>query len=260
MNALRLTSCMSEAADAHCQELAGYLAERLAITVRFVNHVSWQERMALLERGEIDLGWICGLVYANRPQFELLAAPVMSARRYRGLPIYFSDVVVRQQSPFRSFADLRGARWAYNEPGSYSGYVLVCHYLARGGRTIDFFESVHESGSHTASLQMVLNGRADAAAIDSTVLDQIFQGNPELGEQIRVLACLGPSPIPPWVLSRKRSTGFTSRLRWVLLGMHQDSTGRHILRQGACSRFVSVGDGDYQSVREIARQVSAAWR
>ena len=40
------------------------------------------------------------------------AAPVLVGERYGGTPIYFSDVVVRNDHPARSFAELRGASWA----------------------------------------------------------------------------------------------------------------------------------------------------
>ncbi len=42
------------------------------------------------------------------PPIELLAAPVMEALRYEHRPIYFSDVVVRRDSPFRIFAEMPG--------------------------------------------------------------------------------------------------------------------------------------------------------
>src|SRR3954451_13555626 len=53
--------------------------------------------------GEIDVGFICGLPYVEliRQQpapVELLAAPVLAGARYRGRPVYFSDVIVRHDS------------------------------------------------------------------------------------------------------------------------------------------------------------------
>jgi len=62
--------------------------------------------------GEIDAGFICGLPYVKLSRqtpapVEVLAAPVLSGDRYLGRPIYFSDVIVHRDSPFRTFADLR---------------------------------------------------------------------------------------------------------------------------------------------------------
>ena len=103
---------------------------------------------------------------------ELLAVPVPAGPRYHGRPIYFSDVIVRKQSPFQTFADLRGAAWAYNEPRTlHSGYNVVRAYLAELGERDGYFGGVVESGAHQPSIEMIVDGRADCSAIDSTVLE-----------------------------------------------------------------------------------------
>lgn len=103
---------MAQNADAMCRELTGYIAQRLGITARFVDDVPWQERERLLDTGAIDLCWICGLPYVQKADaaalIELCVAPVMSGTRYGGQPVYFSDVLVRSDSAYGSFADLHG--------------------------------------------------------------------------------------------------------------------------------------------------------
>ena len=89
---------------------------------------------------------------------------------YKDLPIYFSDIVVRRDSPFHSFGDLRGAYWAYHEPTSHSGCNLVRYYLANKGANADYFKRVVGSGAHQESLRMLLANEIDGTAIDSTVL------------------------------------------------------------------------------------------
>lgn len=117
----------------------------------------------MLDRGEAHLGFVCGLPYVWKadsaaPQVELLAAPVMARPRYGNRPIYFSDVVVRADSSLYCFGELRGTRWAYNEPSSHSGYNLVRYKLARLRARDQYFSSVVESGTHQNSLQLVLDG------------------------------------------------------------------------------------------------------
>ena len=85
-----------------------------------------------------DVAFVCGLAYIElcgpgRLPLAPVAAPVLAGPRGGGRPVYFSDVVVRRDSPFRAFADLRGASWCYNEPLSHSGY-LRCWSTRRGTR------------------------------------------------------------------------------------------------------------------------------
>src|SRR5262245_26714351 len=258
MPTIKFTTCMARNADFICREIASYVCEKLGVETEFINGITWQERERLLDTGEIDVCWLCGLPYvwkvdAGQPEIELLAAPVMAGGRYNQQPIYYSDVIVRNESPFFSFADLRGTRWAINESRSHSGYNLVRHHLASLGETNGYFGAVIESGAHQNSLRLILDGEIDAAAIDTTVMETELAQTPELNGQIRVIATLGPSPIPPWIISRRIPHSMRERLRELLVNMHMDSSGKEILERGRFARFVRVADDDYDSIRCMAQ-------
>jgi hypothetical protein len=116
--------------------------------------------------------------------------------------VYFTDVIVRRDHPARTFADLHGRGWAYNDEGSHSGYNLVRHHLLALGETRGYFGRVVASGAHQCSIQMVLDGTIDASGIDSTVLEIETDRRPELDAGLRTIAVIGPSPIPPVVVAR----------------------------------------------------------
>lgn len=261
MQLIKITSCQAPNADPVCQAITEYLAKKLAITTTFINDIPWEERGHLLDQGEIQVGWICGLPYVRKvdqpeAHLELLAAPVMQGSRYQNRPIYFSDVVVHRDSPFRSFADLRGASWAYNEPGSQSGYNITRYHLATLGETSGYFGRVIKAGAHQVALQMVLKRQVDASAIDSTVLETELQRQPQLGQQLRIIEILGPSPIPPWVISKTVPQPLRQALREALIGMAQAPAGQVILAAGQMARFAQVEDQDYDRIREMARLAS----
>jgi phosphonate transport system substrate-binding protein len=212
---------------------------------------------------EADVGFICGLPYvelARRPvpPVEPLAAPVLRGERYGGRPVYFSDVIVRRDSPFRCFADLRGCTWAYNEPSSHSGYGLTRYWLARLGETRGFFGRVVEAGWHERSIRLVAGGAVDASAIDSQVLAIALREHPELASRLRVVAEFGPSTIQPVVAARRLSAALRSELRAVLLGLADDAEGRAQLAHGFVERFTAVGDEDYNDIREMMAAAEAA--
>ena len=129
-----------------------------------------------IARGQIDIAFMCGLPYATLSEtsawpFQLLAAPILHGERYQHRPIYFSDVIVRKESPYTSFDDLGGCAWALNQRVSHSGWNVVVYSLLESGKTPDFFGQLIETGSHLNSISCVLNGQADATAIDLQVLD-----------------------------------------------------------------------------------------
>ncbi len=258
---LKFTSCMAANADSTCAALVEYISRRLSIPVLFINDVDWQDRERLFDAGEIQVCWICGLPYirkADQPHstIELLAAPVMQGDRYQNRPVYFSDVVVRQDSPFHNFTDLRGAVWAYNEPRSHSGFYVACADLAERGETLNYFGQVIQSGAHQTSLQWLLAGKVDVTTIDSTVLETEMRRDPQLQSKIRVIATLGPSPMPPWLISTAVPPSLRQQLRSLLLNLHEDPQGQQILSAARMARFAAVSDRDYQPIREMAQRAA----
>jgi hypothetical protein len=129
--------------------LADRIGQRLSRPVELVVGRSFDQ----FEAGAADLGVICGLPYvwlASRrpPPVEPLAAPVLSGPRYAGRPVYYSDVIVRRDSPITRLEELEGCSWAYNEPTSHSGYIVTLYSLVRMGARPGFLGPVVEAGFH----------------------------------------------------------------------------------------------------------------
>jgi len=258
---LKVISIQSDNAASVCRQVASYLGDRLHISTEFVDDIPWREREHMLDTGQAHVGWICGLPYVRkvdrpRPHVELVAAPVMEHSRYQGLPVYFSDVIVRSGSEFRCFMDLRGASWAYNEPGSQSGYNITRHHLARLAEGKGYFGRVIEARSHLRALEMVLSGAIDATAIDSTVLEIELALRPELDKDLRVIEILGPSPMPPWVVNTSVPPGLRDEIREIFWAMHDTESGRAVLQQGRLLKMARVRDEDYDAIRDMARAAS----
>ncbi len=257
MDHIYLVSLLAENANFLYEAIAGYLTQRMGVAVTLRRDVPYGDRERMLDEGQAQIGFMCGLPYTQKrdqpvSNVELLAAPVMRELRCAGRPVYFSDIVVPRDSGFRSLADLRGATWAYNGPTSYSGYVVVQHHLkVCWGAGWEFFGRLVQSGAHQASLELVAAGRVDGTAIDSMVLALEIQQRPALADQIRVIGSIGPSPVPPVVVSRRVPAVQRQRLRALFTRMHEDDEGQAILASGLLQRFVAVRDADYDPIRRV---------
>ena len=115
------------------------------------------------------------------------------------------------------------------------------------------FGRVIEAGSHSKVVQLVCAGEVDGAAIDSTVLQWIGDQELALRDEIRVVDVLGPSPIPPWVVSTSIDLSVRQELRRLFLTLHNTPRGRDILALGGLDRFVLAADQDYDPIRLMAR-------
>jgi phosphonate transport system substrate-binding protein len=212
--------------------------------------------------GQAEVSFLCGLAYVELVRqgepIEPIAAPLLHGARYRGRPVYFSDVIVRRDSRFRSFADLRGRSWSYNEPYSHSGYGITCYHLVRLGETGGFFGRVVAAGWHERSIRLVHSGAVDASAVDSQVLTIALRDHPELAAGLRVIDSLGPSTIQPVAVASWLSATLKADLRAVLLEMAEDPTARRHLARGLVERFVAVSDASYDDLRQMRAACAAA--
>jgi ABC-type phosphate/phosphonate transport system substrate-binding protein len=239
--------------------IARYVGARLGYQATLKVGQSFDE----FAENQVDVAFICGLPYVRMSSqdpclVELLVAPVLMGERYLHKPVYFSDVIVRRDSPYTSFDDLEGCVWAYNERVSHSGCNLVCYSLLERGKSPYYFGKTVKSGSHMRSLEMVLEGEADAAAIDSHLSDILRSRDQVLSGRLRVVDVLGPSSIPPVVVSRRLDNELKCRLREALITMHLDNCGAEVLREGLIERFVVVNDEDYGNIREMLEKVNGA--
>jgi phosphonate transport system substrate-binding protein len=239
------------------REIVALLAQQLQIEAELLLDMPWETRAAALDSGEIDVGWICGAPYVqkvdSRMRIELLAAPVPVGERYAGQPVYFSDVITRADSRFDTFESLNGARFAFNEPGSHSGFHVVRYTQAQRKLGAHFFGSTVFSGGHAFSLAKVLANDVDAAAIDSTVLETLLRENPAYAKGIKIIDSLGPSPRPPWIIRKEVPVPLRAEIRKCLMTLHEHPAGRAILHTGHTERFAGVTDHDYDPIRQMLR-------
>ena len=129
-------------------------------------------------------------------------------------------------------------------------------HLAELGETSGYFGEILESGSHQATIELLLTRRVDASAIDSTVLDLEVARKPALAGRLRVIGTLGPSPIPPWVILTSIEPALRARLRTIFLAMHEDSSAAALLARAGVARFAQVEDADYDPIRAGARSAA----
>ncbi len=247
---------VSEAGVAVYDELARYLTHKTGLPTEFVSGLAYGTINSMLEAGALDCGFICGLPYVllhDRPQpaARLLAAPVMKAARYQGQPRYYSDLIVRKDSPAQTLQELQGRTYVYNDELSNSGYNMPRHRLLQLGLTKGFFGKVLRSGSHEESIRMVAAGEADASFVDSLVLDYDREKGLGHAHEVRVLESAGPSGICPLVASARLPAELGEVLQRELLRMHEDAEGRKLLADALLDRFTAVEDSNYDDIRAM---------
>lgn len=250
------------------REIAAYVASKIGRKVAVVSGAAYHEVDLLLDHGVIHVGFVCGLPYVHKMEkgkYSLLAIPVSATRTgqfadatsgYEKTPgKYFSYTIVRKDSKAKSWADLKGKRYAFNDIDSNSGYNMPRYKLVTLGAKSwgDYFSKVIVSGSHEESIRMVANGIVDATSVDSLVLDYDRSiGNADAAK-VRIIEQLFPggAGAPPVVVGNKVAPALRQQLQDALTNMHKDELGRKILAKALLLRFLPPDDANYNDIRQM---------
>lgn len=266
-NSLRIVNYLSPGLPAALFEgVAKYLGRSLSLEVTLVHETRFsgppRGEPDPFSSGEADAAFMCAPPFfwcldRGAPAELLGVAPVFDDPRAAGRPVYFADVITRAGGA-ATFADLRGGVWAYNDPCSLSGLYGLLGHLQTLGEDETFFGKLIVSGSHRASLELVLNAQADAATVDSNVLRLWLGAEPGLRRRLDVLTSWGPFPVQPLVVHSGLAPDLKRRLLELLLA--PDVADLAGLRPFGVTGFAPVDAAFYALEAERLRDLSVQER
>jgi phosphonate transport system substrate-binding protein len=232
------------------RELLDYIGRNSGHSVQLIQRKTYEEVNGLFPKGEIDLAFICTGPYATSREkfgFEALATP-----QVRGQPYYQSYLIVPKDSPYQSLEDLRGRVFAFTDPDSNTGSMVPRFWLASLGETPDsFFSKIIFTFSHDNSILAVAKGLVDAAAVDGHQWEYFDRLNPAYTSRTRVIRKSQPFGSPPLVASALLPDSVRSKIRELVLSMHNDPEGRRILEKLLVERFVAPQEEWYEPARSM---------
>ena len=108
---------------------------------------------------------------------------------------YRSVFVARADDPRQTLTEFDGARFAYNEALSQSGWAAPQNHAAKLGLRLP---PTLQSGGHRLSALAVAEGRADIAALDAVTYAMLQQVEPQVAG-LRTVALTDPTPGLPYI-------------------------------------------------------------
>jgi ABC-type phosphate/phosphonate transport system substrate-binding protein len=220
----------------------------------------------LWRRTDMAAVFMCGLPYSRAdPKPTLIAAPVPAAAEFAGLPKYWSELVVRSDSPFYDLESTLGGTICLTAPNSQSGYAAALQYLmafdaARaakaGARSPLYREIAAPAVTPLGAVTAVLTGAADVAPIDAYAYRLLQKYRGDLTSKLRTVARTARTPIPPLVASIEGATG----LRAAFTAAHRDPALKVLLGGLELSHFVTPDPRDYDALRIRFESATAYWR
>ena len=165
---------------------------------------------------------------------------------------YRTVIVVPESLGITSIDQAVGLRAVVNNTQSLSGWCSLGIALANATNDSAVATPYVQSGGHAASLQMLQDGDADIASIDSATYRLLSRHRPALVENVRVIG-YGPAvPATPIIVS-KSSTVDADELYRVVSGVFGRSELQAALGNIGICGFVRLANSDYNGVMDLVK-------
>jgi phosphonate transport system substrate-binding protein len=242
-----------EGTVASYSDLAAYFADRLGRPVEVVQRRTYEEINDLVASNAVDIAFVCTSAYVaghDAGEMDLLVIPEIG-----GETVYRSVIIVPAASAAMTIEDLRGGVFAFTDPMSHTGRVYPTYALLKRGETPEeFFEETIFTYGHDRSIDAVIAGVVDGAAVDDLVLAHVIAADPSVAEKIRVIDTSPAFGIPPVVVPSGTPASVRTLFEELLRGLVDDPAGPSILSTLGVDRFVFGEDSDYDGVRLMVRE------
>jgi phosphonate transport system substrate-binding protein len=175
-----------------------------------------------------------------------------------GTSTYHGLIFVREDSGIRTIREMKGKRFAFVDKATTAGYLLPLAYFMKHGIADykTYFRETYFTGTHQDTIYDVLNKKADIGAAKNTIYKRISNADRRITNELVILEKSPDVPENGLAVRKGLDDSLKNRLKEALLTMHDDPTGKNILRDFGARRFIETRDNDYKPVYKYAREIN----
>jgi ABC-type phosphate/phosphonate transport system substrate-binding protein len=250
------------AVEALWRDLLERITTEARVPLRYVPYPAPQPLEDLWSRPDLGCVFMCGYPLAlGLAPVVPVAAPMPSADWAGGKPLYRSNLIVREDAPYRSLEDTFGGRAGWTVEHSHSGFNAFRHHLLgyRTPRRPTLYGAM--TGNLVTArnvLDGVREGRIDVGPLDAYWHLLLERHQPELTRGVRVLEATDTATVPAFVTSTSTPPEVVAALRAAFVAASARSWfapfGEALLIEG----FAAVESADYARTLEWDREAREA--
>lgn len=232
--------------------LIAYLAEQLEQDVQLVIPEDYADLVRMFGEADVDIAYFGGATF------------VSAEAQYRAVPLVMRDIDTRFTSYFLArfaagenhISDFEGQVIGFGSQLSTSGHFMPRFFLQE--QAIDpetFFSAVLYSGAHDRTVELLLEGQVDLAAVNSEVVNSMLSEG-QLNETS--LKIIWETPVYAdyvWAVQPGWDEAYTTRVRDAFLRISPtNERDSEILRNLGAGGFLPATPGDFFRLRAIVLQ------
>ena len=246
------------------QKFVDYASKELGVKFKLFTAAEYAGIVNGLAAGQVHVGWLGASSYASTYMDCQCVEPIAGAQNLQGGMGYNSVLIVKSESPYKKYEDLKGKTVARNDPHSTSGYLIPTVAWAEKHGAIDKYFKSPLSGGHQQTIVGVLNGTFDGGFTWTTLGDgfgairkMIDKGLLDR-KAIRVIWTSALVPTPPVTILKSLPENMKADLVKLFLRLEEnDPEMAEAVAQGKSLGMQRVYHEDYVAVIKAKEWVKA---
>jgi ABC-type phosphate/phosphonate transport system substrate-binding protein len=248
--------------EARWRALLEHIAADAGVTLTYLPYPAPEPLEVLWSRPDMGAVLMCGYPIAlELARVVPLAAPIPRAPWAAGRAVYRTDLVVREESAYRSLADTFGGRAGWTVAHSHSGFNAFRHHLLAHRTTARpaLYAEMHGNLVTARNiLDAVREGRIDVGPLDAYWHLLIARHAPQFTAGVRVLESTALAPMPAFVASAAVPVEMATRLRASFTQAATRPWFAALADELELEGFVAVEESTFAVLRQWDRDARAA--
>jgi phosphonate transport system permease protein len=225
--------------------LLNFLTDQTAWTFNPIRCDSYEEALVKLDSGEAKMGWLGAFASSEASRTGKFEPFAVGLPKGQLTPNYNSVFITRADAAVKNLAEVKNKKIIIGNIHSTSGYIVPKRELNDIGINLDNspeFSEIIVTQNHDEAIHLLLEGRADIAAVSSVNLNENIKNNTIGSKDIRIIHTSKPIPGAPLVFSSNLSEQTKETIKSLVLSAHETvQVGGY---GGEMERYIDVKEGN----------------
>ena len=236
--------------------LVTYLSDELQQEVKVIVPDDYADLVRMFGNAEVDMAYFGGVTF------------VSAAAQYQAEPLVMRDIdtrfttyfLARSDAKEHDISDFDGQVIGFGSQLSTSGHFMPRYFLNE--QAIDpetFFSDVLYSGAHDRTVEMLLQGEVDLAAVNSEVVKSMLRQGQLDAKSFKIIWETPVYADYVWAIQPDWNEAYANKVRDAFLQLSPfDERDAEILQSLGAGGFLPATPGDFARLRAIVLRESGA--
>lgn len=231
--------------------LTNYLSKEIGVPIRIHIARDYQAHIDNVGGNKVDISYMGPAPYVKMVN-TYGPKPLLARLEINGQGTFQGAIIVRDDSPLQSLADLKNKRFAFGDPDSTMSHLVPRFSLWQAGVDAKDLSSFSHVSNHSNVALGVLTKQFDAGAVKESVYKK-YQNR-----GLRVLAMTPPIPVHLFVASSALTPELVNKLCVAMYRLNEIPEGKDIMQmiKPTVTGLAPVTNNEYEPLRNILRKLN----